>query len=160
MTDYRPPVEWLQIIKEEGMNPAPDPAFVRYGQSGQPGLYASSPVLLKNGKPITGYRPPVELLQIIKEQGMNPALDPAFASATAKARHPRQIFADTVARRTGTCAGDRHVAFARPASGPCGHGRVDPQPVPRALQAVGARGELPLVSAHALLDFPGHRRKP
>ena len=80
ITGYRPPVEWLQVIKEQGMNPAPDlafaSAFVRYGQPGQPGLYAPSPVLLENGKLITGYRPPVELLQVIKEEGMNPAPDP------------------------------------------------------------------------------------
>ena len=36
------------------------------------GLYATPTVLLENGKLITGYRPPVELLQIIKEEGIQP----------------------------------------------------------------------------------------
>lgn len=36
------------------------------------GVYATPAVLLENGKLINGYRPPVELLQIIKEQGIQP----------------------------------------------------------------------------------------
>lgn len=36
------------------------------------GLYATPSVLLENGKLITGYRPPVELLQILKEEGIQP----------------------------------------------------------------------------------------
>ncbi len=36
------------------------------------GVYATPAVLLENGKLINGYRPPVELLQIIKEEGIRP----------------------------------------------------------------------------------------
>ena len=36
------------------------------------GVYATPAVLLGNGKLISGYRPPVELLQIIKEEGIQP----------------------------------------------------------------------------------------
>ena len=36
------------------------------------GVYATPAMLLENGKLINGYRPPVELLQIMKEEGIQP----------------------------------------------------------------------------------------